>query len=203
LDLTASGGALVYSVTAPLDKAVTFGANGKGLSSGLGSLPTGANPRTIITIFKSDGTTNKQLLWSYGGFSTRNWFALLVNDGGNPFINLGTFADDLSATAVGTIDASHWLFVAAVYDGSTTLKVYINSGNNNGTNASFLSLFPHTLSGALNTSASGNFTVGIDTVNTQPQFSGQIDEITVFNRALNDVEIMALYVEACQQTPLA
>lgn len=84
------------------------------------------------------------------------------------------------AETTDTISTNTWYFVAGIYNGSL-LKIYLNNKTN-------FTNFSGTLS---NNSANTN--IGSRNSSDMHFFKGKIDEIRIYNRALNDQEIKLIY----------
>lgn len=182
LTLTVSGSAFTYSVAGgPVSGAsgsVTFGATSTATTSGAGSIPTGANARTIVLVAKGTGSTTKECLWSYGALSSRNWFTAMLNDGASARLNLDTYGDDLQWVNAPSA-LSMWHLIAMGTDGSSNILVWCDG-----------QLQTKAEGGALNTSSS-NFQIGKD--GSSDQLSAwTFDDLAVFNRLLSMVELQKL-----------
>ena len=81
--------------------------------------------------------------------------------------------------SVSTISTNVWTHIVGTYDGSN-LKIYLNGSLDNTVSQT----------GAI-PSTSGSLQIGA--ANSANRFNGQIDEVAIFNRALNTTEIAALY----------
>ena len=81
--------------------------------------------------------------------------------------------------SVSTISTNVWTHIVGTYDGSN-LKIYLNGSLDNTVSQT----------GAI-PSTSGSLQIGA--ANSANRFNGQIDEVAIFNRALNSTEIAALY----------
>jgi hypothetical protein len=103
--------------------------------------------------------------------------------------SLGPHADLVS---VRSIPANQWTHVAATYDGST-MKVYVN-GQLDGQKAFPYGIFPGT-----NDLAIGAIVGGVPAGQYLYSFAGQIDEPVIYDRALSEAEIQAIYL--CQPPP--
>jgi hypothetical protein len=80
-----------------------------------------------------------------------------------------------------TIPFNAWSFVGFTYDGSN-IRIYINGALDSTT--AFTSTLP--------TNSSDTFDIGIGS-NKQYPYAGGIDEVRIYNRALNDAEVKQLY----------
>lgn len=181
LTLTKSG-TFTYSVAgAPVGGAVTFGASAKAVTSGMGSIPVGGAARTVVAVWKNT-STNQQCIWNYGTWSsTRQYFAVDLNGASSAQVNATAWADDINMTSVPSCDGL-WHLGVYTYDGSQTTAFYYD-GNRVG----------RFLGAALNTVDSGtHFQIGL-TINSSNQFSGSLDDLAVFNRALQPYEVQQLF----------
>lgn len=84
-----------------------------------------------------------------------------------------------------TINSSNWYHIVAVQSGSHNAKLFINGNNVTNFDADFAPE-PN----------SRNLLIGAG----QGYFKGQIDDIRIYNRALNENEIQALYKEQTEET---
>jgi hypothetical protein len=152
---------------------------------------------------ESPGTTNAitQAAWIYfigpviGG---DHWCSIIMktNQTDNHFMyRITVNLDGGISTAFNNYNNGHgiaysfnlntWYFIASTFDG-TTLKTYANG-----------SLID---SAAFSTTITTNqmpLTIGADFVGDQEFFNGKIDEVRIYNRALSDTEIGALYKNGC------
>jgi antitoxin component YwqK of YwqJK toxin-antitoxin module len=138
--------------------------------------PTGS--RTLCTWFSSSSTARQSLLANRAGTSG---FAFVVNRTSPG--NLTYYHSGGSTLEVGAgISPSIWYHACATYDlSSATAKLYIN-GNLMGTQTSFST---ETLS-----SSKGAIGAGDTSSN---DFSGSMDDVRIYNRALTDSEISSIY----------
>ncbi len=126
-----------------------------------------------------------KVIWK--GLGSAPWlsWALQVNGAKNGYIFQVSDGSAAAVTAGSTpMDAAgEWQFLAGTYDGAN-LKLYDNS------------VLVNTTPFALGIGYFGNFSLSIGGNNTYaPQtFDGLIDEVRFYNRALNDDEILALYL---------
>jgi|CXWL01.1.fsa_nt_gi hypothetical protein len=140
-------------------------------------LPVGNSARTVELWFRAPATPGESGLFQYGSAATGQMFGLITS--GNAPGRLyfyGHSADLASATA---IQPNTWYHGAVTYDG-TTVNVFVNGILENSA--------PIALNTALNTNgitighrAGGSF------------WTGQLDEPTIYDRALSAAEILAIY----------
>lgn len=104
-------------------------------------------------------------------------FGILVLTNRNIYIWIA--GDDFSSGV--NIPMNTWTHLAVVYDKSN-LKIYKNG-----------LLADYTAKSSLNT-GNGKFYIGVNTYNFNEFFKGFIDEVTVFNRSLTDIEIRQLFI---------
>ncbi|MDT7832435.1 LamG-like jellyroll fold domain-containing protein [Flavobacteriaceae bacterium S356] len=164
-----------YHVYAQKDFGHTLNFDGVEEFVGFGThtnLPTGNGARTIEAWIKTGGTGNYAAIVNYGTTSNGERFALLVSDD-NKLYFAGEFNDLKGAT---TITDNQWHHVAVTYD-STTIRLYVDGVEDGNANL------------ALNTT-NGFFMIGKRnaTPNTE-NFSGQIDEVRIWNVARTQQEI--------------
>jgi hypothetical protein len=122
----AATGTFIYGVPGPIDSAVAFQASAKGLSTGLGSIPTGSGQRTVVVVYKpTKGTNPKQALCSYGTTgSTRQYFVMSINDAVVDTETFAVWSDDITVAAAGGSGTCWHVFVARVDSGGTSGKMF-------------------------------------------------------------------------------
>lgn len=181
LTLTASG-TLTYSQTGLNGNCVLFGATGRGVSTGLGSVPVGATARTIVTVFKTNGVqTGKMCANSYGATGTaRFWWMGGVNESSAWTHALDVWSDDLVGDAKGAGDGN-WHLMAQGADGNRMTFSYLDGD-----------ISYRNIGGALATATGGNFFVGQATDGTL-QWLGYLDDISVFSGMLSKATLDKLY----------
>jgi len=146
-------------------------------------IPHGSDPRTIeMWVHSETGSwvTDTHPVFHTGSMSTHAAFGIDFDD--YPKLQFYTWADDLIiSTALPEVG---WFHVAMVYDGSTLLSAYINGALSDS----------RVLSDLLNTDSLETYIgSGIDS-NGYPQFYlGNIDEVSMYDRALSDTEILGIY----------
>lgn len=141
------------------------------------SLPVGAAPRTVELWFKAPATPGESGLFQYGTASGGQMFGLITSGNAPGRLYFYGHSADLPANTV--IQPNTWYHGAVTYDG-TTVKIYIN--------------------GQVENSAAIGLNTVIDTngitIGYRPggsSWNGQIDEPTIYDRALSDNEVAAIY----------
>jgi hypothetical protein len=170
-----NNGTLVNSPTWVAGKvggALSFNGTNQYVQGNDTTLPQGASPRTMSAWIK---TTTSGTSWflSYGTDSTGNASGMFVS-GGNLYAT--TWLNDLNSGI--TVNNNSWHFVVATYDG-TTWRTYVDS------------VAGATNSPSTNTTG-GNLKIGTRQDLTQ-YFSGTIDDVRIYNRALSANDVANLY----------
>ncbi|MBK6750529.1 MAG: hypothetical protein IPG67_11090 [Acidobacteria bacterium] len=141
------------------------------------ALPVGASARTVELWFKAPATPGESGLFQYGTPSGGQMFGLITSSNAPGRLYFYGHSADLAASTV--IQPDTWYHGAVTYDG-TTVKIYINGQLEN--------------SGAIGLNTVID-TTGI-TIGYRPggsSWTGQIDEPALYDRALSDSEIAAIY----------
>lgn len=166
--------------------AAGFSSGGYARSSGLGSIPVGANPRTIITIYRTSGVqTGKSALNSYGPTgSTRQWWMAGINESAAWTSELDLWGDDLVGDLAGAGDGN-WHMHAAGHDGDRMAFTYIDGR-----------ISYRNIGGALATGSGGDFTVAqtSDIGTASLPLTGFLDDMLVFNVMLNKAQLDQLFL---------
>lgn len=163
------------------------------------NLPTGE--RTLVISFKADKLNNHPVLLGYGGSGVcgTSWIVGVNNIGGPLTIDRFYVTGHCNVHSLGRVYlpesvSNHWVHLAV----STNLKgtsIYVN-GIKRASNKQFFANTPSTgklLSIGKNTNFSGfpNSSCVVD-----PNigcFSGEIEDVKIYNRALTDTEVKELY----------
>lgn len=107
------------------------------------NLPTGATARTVEAWAKFNTLSAGHTVLQYGDVgNTRQTFLLYTLS--SAVLSLGTWADDLTSTT--TLSTGTWYHIVITYNGSTTLKLYLNGVLDT----------TYTLGGSLNTTLDAN-----------------------------------------------
>jgi len=94
--------------------------------------------------------------------------------------------------ATNSYTLNNWYHITGSYDGYC-IKIYIN-GNLSATNSNIPP-------GPIDNCQGGNIRIGLWWAYDPLNFKGKLDDIRIFNRALNDAEIQALYIENIEDCP--
>jgi len=137
-------------------------------------IPIGADGRTIAFWFKSTGTISTRQWMVYGG--TEASYARFGIEIESSKLNFNYFINASVYTT--TLVANTWYHAAVVYNGGTSLSLFLN-----GTKQTF------TLPSALNTGSSANTRLGIFNNLTSFPFIGLMDDFVFYNIALSDTNI--------------
>lgn len=183
---TVNGATLTTDKIGSLNSAYSFDGN-DWVESTISSIPTGSSPRTISIWTNATNTTNTsgRTAFHYGINTTNNRFCILQWPL-QPVVVAQ--ANDACSNCSGTttinpssVQSNQWNNFIVTYDG-TTMKFYINGV------ISFQSARTY------NTTYS-SFKIGksIDTHLSGEYFTGKLDDIGIWNRALTQSEITALY----------
>ena len=115
-------------------------------------------------------------------FNPADWDGSYV--GPSVFFNIDIGGNGLNGTSgTGPMTLNEWHFAVGVYDGSAS-EIYVD-GN-------LLNSHPYT--GNISTSMN-SLNIGRDLSNTSRLFDGLIDDVRIYDRALTEAEIQALYHE--------
>ncbi|MFA5961219.1 MAG: DUF2341 domain-containing protein [Parcubacteria group bacterium] len=140
------------------------------------NLPIGFAPRTMSLWFNrtADQNYTEALAW-YGETGYAGIFGIAIND--NDYLGVISYGDDYYPTSFGTQPLNTWTHVVAVYDG---VDVYLyKNGAFMASEDKYWNLH------------AGDVSVG--SMNPSYPFSGQIDEVKIFNYALTAEQVKQLY----------
>ena len=152
------------------------GSNSQILVSSVSGFPSGNSARTISFWMNSSSYLDGGVL-GYGAGANNQGFLFYVA-GGNLIVTF--YINDASVNY--SLSTNQWYNIVATHDGST-FTVYVNGSS------------VYSAARTLNTSAT-NFKIGGAPWNSSGEyFSGSIDQVRIFNRALRPYEIEALYTE--------
>lgn len=146
-------------------------------------MPSGNAARTVSMWIKTT-QTSAATLFQYGGGNTDLLFNFRINDGGagggSNTIGIGFYANDFNRPATTLMDGN-WHNVITTYD-STNAKIYIDGVQ---TGADFAT-------GGVNTTATAAI-IGSD--GGTFLFNGSIDQVRMFNTAIDQAAVTQLYNE--------
>jgi len=152
-----------------------------------GFLPDGGNPRTLIFWFKpNSGMQTGDIAFGYGCINYEGYGCSSAGIGKYVGAWATTYQIGLHLETCPvngpTIPSSNadWHLYTAIFIGDNRINFYIDGG----------SLLTVTPSCTINSSRGKGFSVG---VGRWGYYDGIIDEVRIYNRALSDVEIKALY----------
>lgn len=168
-DLSNFGSPTPAAGTGQIDGALSLsGSTGYIGKTSPSNLPTGATARTVEAWTKVNSLAAGNTVVQFGNTGvTRQTFLLYTT--GNTF-QVGTWADDLVSPT--TLSTGTWYHVAVTYDGSTTLKLYLNGALDT----------TYTLGGSLNTTLDVNgISLGAWPGASAHYMNGIIDEGRVSN----------------------
>ncbi len=141
----------------------------------------GASPRTVAAWVNTTSTAQQPVI-AWGPNSNGHKWSFLVENGHTRIEITGGFVE---GTRI--INDGQWHFIACSYNNNftsiTNAKLYVDGTPETTftTNKSF----------AVNTTSNGDVTIGLDT--QARNFIGIIDEPRIYNTALNDAQVLALY----------
>lgn len=163
-----------------------FSASGKIDLPALGTSVSGGNPRTISVWVNPSTATGIQTIYGSGTVAIDTLGTLHFNVGTKDAYWAGS-SDDWH-TPNNAIPLSTWTHVVFTYSGGTTssstVHIYINAVDQT-----------LTFAGANHTPNTNNsqYSIGYDPTTAGRNFSGMIDDVKVYNRALSALEVTQLY----------
>ena len=153
------------------------------------SLNFGTGPFSLEAWFNWDGagsSVNNIIRKSnYGGDPGSGYWVRIGRDNKTIEFSVGaTTVPEGQTLITAPVSPGVWHHIAATRDGSDVIKLYID-GQSTG---SFLRQAPHA-----NSSSGSSFALGIWQDQNSEHFSGLIDEVSVYNRALDASEVKAIF----------
>ena len=147
-----------------------------------------ANALTLSAWVNTNNLSSTQMLVAKYKSGLIQYFIRIQSSGRLRFsLNAGGAVTDLNSNAIITVNA--WHHIAGTYDG-TQMRLYID-----GVLDAFASK-----SGSMTDNGS-NFNIGRHENNVM-FFAGLLDEVRIYNRALGDTEVLALYNAGIQPPPI-
>jgi hypothetical protein len=145
-----------------------------------GFLPSGSAPRTLVAWLEPAQST-KILGLVYWGAENCNGKVFGMGDLGDKATFWGGCNDYTSALV---LPVGSWSFLAVVYTPAVPTQITLYVGNDVETGPIVAPATPDV----------GSLVIGADLVNGGPAFTGTIDSVRVYGRALNAAEVQALYM---------
>lgn len=146
----------------------------------------GTNPRTIFAWIYPTATDNERVIYGYGTASSNTNFVFKI-DGGN--LSLGGYgAGDFKSNIF--IPTNEWNFVGITFDSTNLTLFKINSTGK----------YQQSATKSLNT-GSTDHKIGRYAYTSAGYFSGNIDELSIWNRTLTNAEITQMYNNGAGQYP--
>ena len=98
---------------------------------------------------------------------------------------------DYTVTSTNTYSDGNWHYAVATYDGSSTLRLYIDG----------VSVASKATSGAIPDTGTQPLRVGANSLSPNGYFTGAADEVRVWNRAVSSSEVSSQYSSGTFGTP--
>ncbi len=141
-------------------------------------LPVGNAARTVELWFRAPATPGESGLFQYGTANGGQMFGLITS--GNAPGRLYFYGHSIDVASTTVIQPNTWYHGAVTYDG-TTAKIYVNGILENWAGPIALNTVLDANGITIGHRAGGSF------------WTGQLDEPTIYDRALSDSEILAIY----------
>lgn len=188
-DGTVNGATLTTDRFGTASSAYSFNGSSNDIVASMKNFPTGNSARTISTWFYTNSlpsTNYSAVITGYGSttLACNSIYGSLLWSMTSSAKNVGSWksclgsSPDLKATY--NYSLSNWYHLVVVYDGAGNEKIYIND-----------SLLSSSSVGALSTQ-NGNFYIG-SAFSLNSWFSGKLDDIAIYSRALSACEVHRLY----------
>ena len=142
------------------------------------NLPYGSSPRTVTFWIKP--TSQNKAVFSYGSRSFDQLFTIMLSDG---YFGVHYYGNSLTNTFPNSrYTVGQWQHVTIAYTGQNIIT-YLNG------------IQKDNLTKTIDTRDSGSFVIGSDTTGaySYPYFSGQIDDVRIYNYALTSNQIKQIY----------
>lgn len=162
--------------------AFDFDGRSGSMSAGVRGLPVGDAPRTVETWVYTTADSwghNRHTIFEYGESGFRRAFGIDMEN--FPEIEIYTYNDDLYVDTHALSEG--WLHVAATYDETRTLRVYVN-GTLRGSKH-----YPDGIDTALSKVGIGKSPAALNGAT----YLGRIDEVSIYDRALTAEEVGSIY----------
>lgn len=142
------------------------------------NFPLGGSPKTISCWMKTSNSGTTMVLAEWGVHFISQRFALMTYVSNSCEFFSG-FANDVQGNIV--VTDNQWKHIAVTYE-SGNLRMYVNGIIDKNVNISLLNTL------------SNKFRLGKSNVDSEP-YTGILDDIRIYNRALTDTEILKLYYD--------
>jgi hypothetical protein len=162
----------------------TFDVNGTGLTmaSWFNADDFGTSDQRIISKALSTGSNTEQDHW---------WMLSTVQSGSDHVLRFRLKAGGVTETLIassGSLSASEWYFAAATYDAASgAMQLFLN-GN-------LVGSMTHSVGGAVSTDPTRTVMIGANP-NGYGHFDGRIDDVAVFDKAVSQSQLQAMYSSA-------
>lgn len=142
------------------------------------SLPAGSSDRTISAWINTRVNVNFGVIFKYGTNSLTNMFWMGTNASGGITVTQNGASTPTSGV---TVTDGKWHLITVTLTGGTNYVMYVDG------------VVRGTASMSTNTILNGNSSIGFSDDAGSRIFTGSIDEVRVYNRALSAGEVAALY----------
>jgi hypothetical protein len=134
--------------------------------------------RTVVSIYRYNGGGCNVRGWNFGAVWTGNTFRLDAHQG------TGSCAAYASDTSYFANELNKWHLMVGVFSPNQFIKLYKDAVpiENNATTLSSVDYYPGDI-----------LRIGRRSAENQSHFAGLIDDVRIYNRALSDAEIQAIY----------
>lgn len=149
-----------------------------------GVLDTLTLPFTVETWVRTPGSRLQTVFRSDDNLGN-GWigFALAINENNTAYLSFGNLNSYRSKTTARAIPPDTWTHVAVVVSSSGQITAYVNGDDAGGVESGFATTMTHSSDPArFGTSIGGH------------HFLGEVDELSVFSRALSECEIRGIYL---------
>jgi len=146
-------------------------------TNGLDFAPNSFSASVWINAEQVTGDWRTILEYNRGG---HNWFGMWLSSGGNFHFRVGNDTKDSDRT----LNADQWYLLTAVYDSTDReMSLYIDGQFDSSA----------TQSVGFTSSVASKLTIGVRNLEDDEYFDGKIDDVRIYNAALEDEEVQALF----------
>ena len=145
--------------------------------------------RTISAWINTNSLSSTQTIFQYGASANGQRFGFAIDTAGKVYVE---YYNRDAITSSAHISVNTWYHLAVTYNGgaietATNTQIYVN-----GSAVSMSSTGSQT--GNANT-ANSNYGIGYRRASTSQYFSGKIDQLRIFSKALTSSQVSTLYAE--------